>query len=279
MISCPPSPRDTGSERATATADQLTSQISVVTSKDNRKNVQPPRDSTGSLSQTLANHKDSQQLEANSVPDTGNPPDLKRQKLMSGKKTRGSLVPNSSLEAARFNAILKRIGIKYDNMLKEESLSLYPVTYIYGKYRLNIDIIGLSPLSLQIIPELLETKKKWWFFTEELGVESLGELGTRQVWRLTLKIHDPNGGMATGVKSMLLSMNFVELLTFHTFLDGSTVIRCVLRDHLLCFCVGSSRNSRTSFVDRFRNFFDSFFCNRSCSDAKKFSDRLFCSFY
>ncbi len=117
MISCPPSPRDTGSERATATADQLTSQISVVTSKDNRKNVQPPRDSTGSLSQTLANHKDSQQLEANSVPDTGNPPDLKRQKLMSGKKTRGSLVPNSSLEAARFNAILKRIGIKYDNML------------------------------------------------------------------------------------------------------------------------------------------------------------------
>ncbi len=183
---------------------------------------------------SLANRNDCPLVEASSAHAIGNPPDLKRQKLMCGRKTRGSLVPNSSLEAARFNATLRRIGIKYDNMLKEESLSLYPVTYMFGTKRLMVDIIAPSPLSLQIIPELLETKKRWWYFTEELGVESLGELGTRQVWKLTLKIHDPSGGMATGVKKMLLSMNFEELSTFHTFLDGSTVIRCVLneKDHL-----------------------------------------------
>ncbi len=203
MSACPPSPRVIGSEPVIATADLVTSQISAPTSKDNRRNAQVPPDCTGNLSSCSQSLKDLDLSEANCAVAIGSPPALKRQKAMSGKKTRACPGQSSSLEVARFNATLRRIGIKYENMLKEESLTLYPVTYMYGKRLLILDIIAPSPLSLLIIPELLESKKKWWYFTEELGVESLGELGTRQVWKLTLKIHDPNGGMATGVKRMV----------------------------------------------------------------------------
>lgn len=66
------------------------------------------------------------------------------------------------------------------------------------------------------------------FITEEPELAKAGEHGTKPVWKLTLKTHEPNGSMGIKAKRTLLSMNFAELLTLRTYLDGSIGTLCVL---------------------------------------------------
>jgi len=95
--------------------------------------------------------------------------------------------------------------------------------YLIGRY----DIIVACPLSLLTMQSLLESSRRFMFFTEQLVQESLVGPGKKPLLVLTAKTHAPNGGTDIVVRRMLSSMSSEELSTSPTFCDGSTVIRSV----------------------------------------------------
>lgn len=181
---CPLDLHDIGSEPATATVAPPNSPAILLGSKDSKRSVPPPEDSTGNYSSLSQRTNESEVFAANSVDATGSPVDLKRRNCMSGKKTPASKAPNSKSEADPSKEILKQIGDKCFQSLRQEYLTTFPRTSIF-------DIIAPCAQSLVTTLHALESKRQLMSFMEPLELESLDELGLKGEWKLTVKIHDP----------------------------------------------------------------------------------------
>ena len=86
-------------------------------------------------------------------------------------------------------------------------------------------IIGPFEQLAQIILKQQEWSENAWSFGERQVLENLDVLGTKPVWRLTVKIPAQSFGMVTKMRNILLSMSFEEGLTYPICLDGWTDIR------------------------------------------------------
>lgn len=196
--------------------------------KDNKKNVLPQLDCIGnSLSRSLS-PKDSQELEESYVDVTGSPVALKRRNATYGRKTLESKELNLNLEEDLCEETFQQIGTRFENRLKAAISEAYPQMFIYGIVELTIVIIGGSLPLLRTIKNLLQLKESFTFIGAELELAKVSAPGKRLVYRLIARIPGLNGGAATAVKSMLLSMNFEEHWTSPTFCDGLTATQCVL---------------------------------------------------
>lgn len=81
-------------------------------------------------------------------------------------------------------------------------------------------IIGRFEPLVQIIQDVSEWRENVSSTGGKQELESLDALGMKRVWRLTVKIPAPSSGMVTRFKSMLLSMNFEEVLILPICFDG-----------------------------------------------------------
>lgn len=116
---------------------------------------------------------------------------------------------------------------------QEGNLELVPAD-IYVRYIfLTLAIISPSLQSLLTIKALLQLNESVSFFGAGLVLAKVSERGKRQVFRLTLRIPDQNGGADTRIRHLLSSMSFVVESIFPTYYDGWTDILYLLRpkDH------------------------------------------------
>lgn len=118
------------------------------------------------------------------------------------------------------NATREWTGIEYVYWQLPPHLMRSPVTFTFVTIRIST-ASGLMLSNQFLLNELaLSTGAR-------LVLAKAIVLGRKRVPMLTVKIHAPNFGVATQVKNMLLSMNFVELLTSHTCYVSQTNIRSV----------------------------------------------------
>lgn len=135
-----------------------------------------------------------------------------------GKKLPQLQVLGSKLEQYLSEETQPTTGTLLKIMREEETWTQSQVTFTYA-------ITGLSHSSLQTMLNLLEWKRKYGFSMDQRVLENQDEHGKKLDPVLMVRILGPNGGTATGIRGMLLSMNFGEVLTSATFYAGSTVIQ------------------------------------------------------
>ena len=165
------------------------------------------------------------------TPRTLNSPAPMPRPSMSGKKKPGFPPRSSSLDKSLLTALLPLIGTPFDDTQLTATLKTYRVMYSYVVITRCERFARTTYDQLQSNELVLSTG----------GVPALGShaaLGLKQVWKLILKLPQPNSGMATEVKKMLLSMNLEGQSRSLTCSDGWIDIRLSLRlkDPLLC-CV------------------------------------------
>lgn len=130
--------------------------------------------------------------------------------------TSSPLVRNQSVETPRL------IGSPYGPPPSPEILTEYLPQYVFNL----ILPLDRSDQTTQLVKEL---KKQLRFFGDLQELVNQDKRGRKLDRRLILSVLDPSSGMVTRVKSMLSAMNFVELSTFPTFLDGVIGTQCVLK--------------------------------------------------
>ena len=161
-------------------------------------------------------------LRACSLESTPSPPDRKLRKTTSGRKPPGYPIPSSPMEQSPSREIPQRIGISYEDMLKEEISSQFPV----------ICSFVIMPISEEFIQTLLNRLPFFGLagsFTEELELASLELLGNLPDPLLTLRIPGRSGGMATKTLILLSSMSSEDPLISRTYYAGWTDIQCLWR--------------------------------------------------
>jgi len=143
-------------------------------------------------------------------------PDLVSQTTTSGKKTPAWMVPGSGAQNP-FKETLPPIGSRYGNPLS-------PETYYQSRLVYEWSVIGPLGLLAQISRSVRQLFAKYSYFGELPRLESPAVPGMKRAYRLTLKIQDPNSGMAIKIRRMLCLMNFGAELISRTYCDGQTVI-------------------------------------------------------
>lgn len=149
-------------------------------------------------------------------------PEAQQRLTTSGRMTPESPTLNSSLGRNPFVVTPPPIGSPFGPV---------PSPAISGQYRPMSVWLVTAPFAL-LVPTLTSLKLLFdsvMFFGADLALESPDGPGMRLDWELTARIPDPNFGAATRVKTMLLSMSFVEVSTSPTSYDGLTVTRYALR--------------------------------------------------
>jgi len=124
---------DTGSAPAFVTRVPPNSPRIVAGLEDSRKSVQLPLDSTGNSSSPSPAINDLQLSSESYVTATGSPVNLKRRNAMSGKKTPASKEHSSNSEGDYSREIIKQIGEKCYQALRQETLRTFPQTSTFGK--------------------------------------------------------------------------------------------------------------------------------------------------
>jgi len=76
---------------------------------------------------------------------------------------------------------------------------------------------------------LLEWKEHAMYFGEPPAQVKVVGHGTKPEWKVIVKIHGQNSGVATALKNMLSSTNFVEVSTYLTSCDGWIATQSVWR--------------------------------------------------
>jgi len=102
-----------------------------------------------------------------------------------------------------------------------------PVILDASPLKFEFKVIELSGQSALTIQNQLEWSDLATCTGVELGVESLGVLGKRQVWTLMLKIQTQSFGVGTMARNMLSLMNLEEESMCLTSSDGLTAIQSV----------------------------------------------------
>ena len=120
-----------------------------------------------------------------------------------------------NLDVYQFEEAKVLIGRPCEKMLNVDGWTISRATSI-------VDCMGTSNAFVSTIWRLLESNERLTCTGAALGQANLGELGTRPVSTLTLKILGLNFGMDTEIMSTLLSMNSgVELMSLTSY-DGLT---------------------------------------------------------
>lgn len=138
--------------------------------------------------------------------------DLLQREAMYGKRKRGSKEPSTNLEPCQSEEMILKTGIKSSSqpspvaLTRFHQMSWFVITQDYGT-------------SAQIMDLLKELKKLLKSFGAQLASAKVGKRGKTTPLHF-LRIHDPNSGVDTEVKRLLLLMNFGEISTFHIYYDG-----------------------------------------------------------
>jgi hypothetical protein len=144
----------------------------------------------------------------------------KQQKNMCGNKTLPSMEHDLNWGGDLCSEIEKMIGMQSEQRQKVE---IYDPSQVMFSFAITFHY---EPL-LRITLRQLLWRDNVMFSGDALEVVRVEEPGQRQEWKLTLRIREPNGGVVTKVKKMLLLMNFEEESTSPTYLDGWTDIQSV----------------------------------------------------
>jgi len=144
------------------------------------------------------------------------PPAQLRLKHTYGRKQQESPEASSSSDLSPSIRQAKRIG------------SWYGKPHVLDEYWKSVQILEFSitgpcDVLLVTIRPLSKLCEHAGSTGVNLELVSLEGPGKKQLSLLTLKVQELNFGMATKVKSVLCSMNFVEGSTYHTYCDGLTV--------------------------------------------------------
>ena len=192
-------------------------------SEDNKKLAPLQEDCIIKSSPDSANHNVCPLLKPKLEVDIGSPPSPSPPMITCGKKPRVSRVRNLKLEESQFAEIRNTTGEKFWNLLREERLKIFPLTFKFV-------IIGRCFQSVLTMKDLLNSRKSLMSSMEPPELVSHVEPGKRPVQTLILRIHGRNGGTVTGLKNILLSMSFAEQLISRTSFGGSTVTLAVWRE-------------------------------------------------
>lgn len=193
-----------------------------------KRSVQQPVDITGNSSPPSPSRNAYQPLNVSSDLDTGNLLNLTPPPPMSGKTKLLFQEQDSSSEASPCKEMLPPIGTPSEKMLSTEILNLSHQMCSFGNFLLTLVIIAASKQLLLTTCKALQLSGLFTYTGEEAELVKVSAPGKRQVYRLTLKIHEQNGGAVIKVKQMLLLMSFEELWTYPMSSGGLTVIQCVL---------------------------------------------------
>lgn len=185
--------------------------------KDNRRK-ELPQTSTMSKSLSFSDVMQGSPELGSSFRVTWSSPDRTQPSPTFGRKKRELQGLSSSSELSRSNAIKRKTGTLSENKPKKVTFKPFRPTYTYV-------VITSSEESHQIVQGALQSLGRATFIGEEAERESHDEHGTKLDWTLTVKIPEPNGGMVTKAKRMLLSMNFVVTSESRTYSDGLTAIQ------------------------------------------------------
>lgn len=115
------------------------------------------------------------------------------------------------------NLLRKMTGIPLKRKLNGETLTPSRPMYIFG-------IILGSKESQKTMSNRLEWSEPVQFFGAQLEQARVIVLGRKPVYKLTLRIRSPSGGMVTDIKNTLSSMNLEESSTSRIYCDGLTSI-------------------------------------------------------
>ena len=119
-------------------------------------------------------------------------------------------------EKYQCNETTQNIGRKYGTPPKSEIMTTYHTM-------LEFRITGPCEQSVLTTHNLLLWNDLVWSSGARLALENLDELGKKPELTLTLKIPEANSSVVMTVKSILSLMNFVEVSTSDTCLDGLIV--------------------------------------------------------
>lgn len=148
------------------------------------------------------------------------PPSQRPPSITSGRTTQPSptlglnSVPNHSIEPNQ------PTGKTYGLAQSRGGSQIYLRIFEYA-------VIHHSEESAQITLHQLQWSEAYQFSGAQLELGRVEELGTRPVWKLTLRIPVPNFGTDTEARAMLSSMNFVEVSTSLIYLYGVTGIQTI----------------------------------------------------
>jgi len=200
---------------------QTNSPETVTGSKANRKNVRPLGDCTIKSSPDSTEQSDLHTCEEQLEMAIGRSRARMQQMPTSTRMTPLSPIPDSSWVERLCEETSPPTGTPSKHSQNKETSNLFQQTFIFGLAHLTVDIIEHSKSSLRTVWKSLQLCEPLMFFGVEPEQEKVSEPGRRQVYRLTLKIHAPNGGAVIRAKNMLSLMNFEEVLTYPTCYDGS----------------------------------------------------------
>lgn len=155
---------------------------------------------TGNLSQVLPGRSPSPRFEESLGPSTWSPPGLTPQEPMFSKKTLGSPARSSSSVYCRSEGTPPPIGTPSEKPPSPEP---------WMKFRQMCSYVVTTNCAelARTISSQLQWSEPVQFSGGQLLQESRVELGKKQVWRLILKIPEPNGGTDTWARSMLSLTN------------------------------------------------------------------------
>lgn len=118
-----------------------------------------------------------------------------------------------SMESYQLTEVPVPTGIEFGNTLKKARSK---------KYLLKSELQVIGPYVP--LEQIMRSLKPWKEFVMCSAVQrapvNQEEHGQRQDWMLTLKIQDPNSGMGTVIKNMLLLTNFEETSRCPIYFDG-----------------------------------------------------------
>lgn len=147
-------------------------------------------------------------------PRTSSPPVLLQRRATVGKRRPALPVRSSSSEESLPNVTPKLTGTWCSPMLNRVGWMTSPPTFWF------VAILPSHESGKTTWLQLLRSER-YAFFGEQPELENLETLGQPPVWMLFQRIRVQNGGMATGTRNTLSSMNFVEELLLSTSFGGS----------------------------------------------------------
>lgn len=163
--------------------------------------------STGSVHSNTSNESSGSESTVNSL-------DLMLHVPTSGKM-RHLLDRVLSLDLSPLDETMPRIGPSFGTLL-QEAISMRLT------HKSVFVITTTSDEFIQTLLDLLVSSETSSFTGVKVEPARRDKLGKTEVWRLILKIHGPNFGMATLIRKLLLSTNLEEVSTLDISSDGST---------------------------------------------------------
>jgi len=142
--------------------------------------------------------------------------------IMCGKKKRQLLAHDSNLVPFPYNAIQLQIGSPSVETLSEDGWTI-------SRQIFTCAVITSSAVLNPTIYNLLVPNEQYTCIGESQALASQGGLGTKPVYKHTLKIRAANSGMVTDLIRTLSLTSSVAALTFLMFCDGSTDIQFSLK--------------------------------------------------